>query len=167
MYRNSVVFMILLSFGLMIHLSAGGGRTEEVRGNNGSEIGLSKHLHRLLKAEMNAVQQGMTNLGIAIPAGRFSDIARTAEMMNKGYIMRKKLSAKQMAAFLNSLPDDYHAMDREYHEAAGKMVQAAVEKDIAGVNSSFFKLYESCITCHSKYAKKRFSGFKKAVMRDQ
>jgi len=157
MRYTAIASSTLLLMLFLLPVSEGGGLSEV------NEIPLSKHLRRLLSAEMNAVQNGMSNLSIAVPAGHWSDISKTAKIMNQGYLMKKKLSKKQWEEFYRSLPPGYREIDREFHKAAGLLEKAAGEQDVEGVNAYVCRLNESCVKCHSKYAKKRFSGFKKII----
>lgn len=163
MSRNMVVtatlslFVIIYAFISAAHEvhSQVAAKTEE----NG--IHLSKRLHRLLSAEMNRLQNGMTGLTIAIPAGQWDDIEETARKMKNGYIMKKKLSKEEMEKFHHSLPRDYREMDHEFQKAAGQLTDAAKEHDEELVHVYFCRLNESCVQCHSLYATKRFPGFRK------
>ncbi len=125
-----------------------------------SEIHLSKPVRRLLSAEMNRIQNGMTNLAIAVPAAKWSDIAQISQKMKEGYIMMQKLSKEQMKEFNASLPDGYKEINDEFHKTAGQLMHASKESNVWLVNSYYFKLNQTCIKCHAKYAKKRFPGFK-------
>ena len=125
-----------------------------------SEIPLPKKIHRVLSAEMNRIQNGMTNLAVAIPAGHWKDIIENSKKMKEGYIMKKKLSKEQMETFNNSLPPGYLELDREFQEAAGRLISASGERDGKKVSLHFYKLTESCIKCHAKYATKRFPDLK-------
>jgi hypothetical protein len=135
--------------------------------NEKSEIHLSKPVRRLLSAEMNRIQNGMTNLAIAIPAGKWGEIAQTSEKMSEGYIMKQKLSKEQMKEFNESLPDGYKVINDEFHKTAGQLIHAAKEHNGRLVNSYFLKLNETCIKCHAKYAKKRFPGFKRMKLEEE
>jgi len=126
----------------------------------GSEIKLSQKLLRILSAEMNAVQSGMTNLSIAVPAGHWEDIAQTAKNIKEGYIMKKKLSNKEMDEFQSSLPAGYRELDSQFNKIAGRLLQAAGQHDSVQVSLYLCQLNESCVKCHSQYAAKRFPDFK-------
>ncbi|MEN8264142.1 MAG: hypothetical protein ABFR82_11820 [Nitrospirota bacterium] len=125
-----------------------------------AEIHLSKKVRRLLSAEMNRIQNGMTNLVIAVSAGKWNEISLVSGKMEKGYIMRQKLTEEQREEFNSSLPEGYKKINNEFQEVLSHLIRAAVEHDGLLVNSYFSRLNKTCISCHSKYAKKRFPGFK-------
>lgn len=125
-----------------------------------TEIHLSKKVQRLLSAEMNRIQNGMTNLVIAVSAGKWDEISLVCEKMEKGYIMRQKLTEEQREEFNSSLSEGYKKINNEFKETLSHLVLAAGEHDGLLVNSYFSRLNKTCISCHSKYAKKRFPGFK-------
>jgi hypothetical protein len=105
---------------------------------------------------MNALQNAMTNLAIAIPAGRLSEISETGRKMKEGYIMNNVLSKEQMAGFKSSLTQEYIEMDGAFQKAADTMMRAAKEHDLEKVSLYFYRLTESCVHCHLKYARQRF-----------
>jgi hypothetical protein len=123
-------------------------------------INISQPVRRLLAAEMNRVQNGINNLAVAMSAGRWEDLTETSRQMANGYIMKQKLTKRQMNEFYRSLPPGYKEIDMEFREAAGKLSDGAEKEDMKLVNSMFCKLNETCVKCHSTYAKKRFPGFK-------
>ncbi len=132
----------------------------EVKSDEHPELRLTQKLHRLLSAEMNAIQNGMTNMAIAVPAGRWNEVAETARKIKKGYIMNKELSEDQMTEFTNSLPPGYIEMEREFMNTAGMLMNAAQDQDKERILSSLHQLNRSCVHCHEKFARKRFPGFK-------
>ena len=131
-----------------------------------TEIQLSKKVRRLLSAEMNRIQNGMTNLVIAVSAGKWDEISLVSGKMEKGYIMRQKLTREQREEFNSSLSEGYKKINNEFHEILSHLIRAAGEHDGLLVNSYFSRLNETCIRCHAKYAKKRFPGFKSMKDRD-
>ncbi len=150
----------LCAVGILLSVSVSLGHAEKITNHEGPEINISKKLRRILSAEMNATQRSMNNLAIAIPAGHWDDIMENVKKMKEGYIMKKKLSTKQMEDFFGSLPAGYNEIDREFKKTVRDMITAAGEQNSERTNYHYFKLNESCIKCHSKYAKKRFPGFK-------
>ncbi len=158
MYRNTFIAAVLIIMGI-ICLTFSHQVYGDQANNDSDKIQLSKKQHRLLSAEMNAVQKGMTVLSIAIPAGRWNEIDEIAGKMNEGYIM-KKLSSAELGEFNLALPEGYQVINREYHEMAYNIMKAAKSRSAEQVNLFFYRLNESCIQCHAKYAKKRFPGFK-------
>jgi hypothetical protein len=124
-----------------------------------NKLSISKKLRRILSAEMNAVQNGITNLAIAIPAGKWNDVVEIAQKMKKTYIFKKKLSKKQLDEFNRSVPLGYKDIDGEFYSSADQMSKAALEHNLKQVNLYFYKLMESCVKCHFSYASHRFPGF--------
>jgi hypothetical protein len=101
MKRIVVVLLISAAFAFICNAASRG----YSYGNNNSEelrSRLPKKVYRALTAEMNALQNAMTNLAIAIPAGRLSEISETGRKMKEGYIMNNVLSKEQMAGFKSS-----------------------------------------------------------------
>ena len=153
MQRKIIAVVLLLTVGIIFNVS--GGNVEADRAG----INLSKKLRRILSAEMNAVQKGMTDIVIAIPAAKWDDIITTTRKMREGYIIKKKLSEKEMEEFNKSLPSGYKAIDDEFGKTADQLMQAAERHNGEQVNFYFYKLNETCISCHTKYANKRFPNF--------
>ncbi len=157
MRKNVLLELCALVYLVMLAAAA----YAEVYPKERSGIHLSKPVRRLLSAEMNRIQNGMTNLAIAIPAGKWGEIAQTSKKINEGYIMKQKLSKEQMKEFNASLPNGYKKIDDEFHKTAGQLIHASKERDGWLVNSYYSKLNQTCIKCHARYAKKRFPGFKR------
>lgn len=160
MKRILAIVIIFVAFGSIVYLPASADHPGEKESDERTSLTLSKKLQRLLSAEMNSVQHGMTNLAIAIPAGDWNSVAETARIIMDGYILEKKLSNKKMKEFRKSLPAGYNSIDRKYKQMAKDMIDAAKKGDAEAVNMAFYKLNWTCIECHLKYAKKRFPGFK-------
>jgi hypothetical protein len=128
--------------------------------DGGFETRLPKKLYRALTAEMNALQNGMSNLSIAIPAGRLKETAGIARKMKEGYIMNDVLTSEQIKQLNTLLPSGYAAMDREFKKVTEKLLWSANEKERKNVTLFFYQLTEQCVQCHAKYAQKRFPDFR-------
>jgi len=158
MNRTLIIMLTLLAviFASYSVTPAGEKHRDHLSGKGETELSLSRNVKRLLSAEMNGIQKGMTVLAIAIPAGHWDQIAQTAGQMKDSYIMNRKLSPKEREELHHSLPAGFQALDRVFHETAGLLKKAASEHNIEMVNSYFCKLNETCVQCHSLYAAKRF-----------
>jgi hypothetical protein len=154
--RNIFIVLIVIAvIGLAGNISSYGNNAGE-----GFKLQLPKKLHRALTGEMNALQNAMSNLSIAIPAGRLQEVAETTGKMIEGYIMNKVLSKKQLKELNKSLPSGYHAMDRAFYKAIEDLKQAAQGNNRKEVNLYYYKSIEKCVTCHARYAKQRFPDFR-------
>jgi hypothetical protein len=141
MKKITIAFLVFVTAGYTF-ITFNSARAQREKINEGSEIKLLRKTHRALTAEMNALQNGMTNLVIAIPAGRLGEVAETAKKMKEGYIMKEVLLKEQMEEFKRSLPKGYTEIDREFHEILGKLSDSAQEKDREHVNYYYYKLTE-------------------------
>lgn len=159
MRKIIVLAVIILAIGYTLSITVYAGSSEDIKET--TEIKLSKRFKRLLSAEMNAIQRGMNSLAIAVPAGQWDDIAGTSKELLAGFIMKKKLSNKQMDEFRGDMPAGYIELDREFKKAAEGLARAAVNHDVEQVNVFFCKIGETCMMCHNTYAKKRFKGFER------
>jgi hypothetical protein len=126
-------------------------------------INLSPKLHQALSEEMRAIEQAMMTLVKAMAAGDWSIIAKTGEQIRDSYIMKQKLSKEDFEELHRTLPDEFREMDERFHQRAGQLSRAALEKDKELVAFYSYKLMEGCMSCHVSYAAGRFPGFSKPV----
>ncbi len=119
-------------------------------------VHLSHDLKVILNQEMNKIEQGMMKIIPAISAGNWEDITKIAKKIKNSFILKQKLTEKQIEELHHSLPAEFIGMDHSFHSTAGKLAHAALEHDGELVNFYFYKLHSQCINCHSKYASERF-----------
>jgi len=124
-------------------------------------IHLPEDLRKALRKEMLAVQDGMIKLVPAIAGGDWATVSRTADNIKKTYIMKQKLTQAQLKELHSALPAGFKRLDHRFHETAGRLALAAERKDAELAVFYFYKLNESCVTCHSTYATQRFPAFNK------
>lgn len=110
----------------------------------------------LLLEEMQQLQQGMMNLTPAVVSGNWDEITHIAKKMQHSYIMKQKLTPKQMQSLHQSLPSAFIHLDHNFHRLAGMLAHVAEEKKMELVNFYVYKLTEACVQCHSQYAQQRF-----------
>lgn len=157
MNKATTVCVIMMAF-IFLLFSPKDGRASDDSIKAETGINLPAKIRRVLAAEMNAVQRGITSLAIAIPAGKWKDIVETGRGMKKGYVLKKKLSAGEYRKFQQSLPEGYRALDSEFNIITGRMVRAAEKYDMDLVTREFRTLIGNCVRCHSRYAEDRFPG---------
>jgi hypothetical protein len=124
-------------------------------------IHLSHDLKVILNQEMNEIEQGMIKIIPAISAGNWEKITKIAKKIKNSFILKQKLTEKQIEELHHSLPTEFIEMDHSFHSTAGKLAHAALEHDDELVNFYFYKLHSQCLNCHSKYASERFPKLKK------
>ena len=79
--------------------------------------------------------------------------------MRNSYVLEKKLTPTQKHD-LEKLPERFKAFDEAFHHRAAKLAQAAKAKDAQAVSFHFSRLLDTCVACHSTYAKSKFPNFR-------
>jgi cytochrome c556 len=78
--------------------------------------------------------------------------------MRESYIFEKKLTKAQEVE-LSKLPGELRALDEGFHVRAGKLAHAAMAKDAEAVSFQFSRLLDTCVACHTSYARAQFPQF--------
>ncbi|MDA3806273.1 MAG: cytochrome c [Thiomicrorhabdus sp.] len=129
-------------------------------------IHISPDLKKILNQEMSAIQKGMMELIPAIVAGDFEQIASIGKNIKASFIMKQKLTKDQKKELHRALPPSFIEMDQSFHKSAGMLAHAAEQKNSDVVTFYFYKLNDSCVSCHSKFATDRFPGLVKTAEKD-
>ena len=119
---------------------------------------LSPALMELLKQEMNAIQQGMQALIPAITSGNWQAVADIGEHIQHSYIMQQQLTDTQREELHHELPSAFLELDQSFHHSAGMLAHAAKMHNAEVVSFYFYKLTDTCVACHRKFAGYRFPG---------
>ncbi len=119
-------------------------------------IELPSEIKSLLRQEMQQLQQGMQALLPAIVSGDNNKITAIAQKMQHSYIMKQKLTPKQMHVLHKNLPPAFIQLDQKFHGFASMLAHVAEENKSELISFYFYKLTETCVECHRKYAQKRF-----------
>ncbi len=101
---------------------------------------------------MVALQGATLELVPAIVSGDVESIARVAERMRAGYVLAQRLTEAQREELDRMLPAAFLERDGEFHELAGGLAEAALERRADLVPFYFYKLTESCVGCHARFA---------------
>ena len=125
---------------------------------SGDHLHLSPALMELLKQEMNAIQKGMQALIPAIASGNWQDVAETGKHIQHSYIMQQQLTDAQMEELHHELPAAFLELDQSFHHSAGMLAHAAEMHNAEVVSFYFYKLTDTCVACHRKFAVYRFTG---------
>lgn len=134
------------------------GHTAEPHTPAGNHLQLSPALMQLLKQEMNAIQKGMQELIPAIIAGNWQEAADIGEHIRHSYIMQQALTDAQINELQHGLPPAFLELDQSFHHSAGMLAHAAKKHNAELVSFYFYKLTDTCVACHSKFAEYRFPG---------
>jgi hypothetical protein len=123
-----------------------------------SRLHLSPALSDLLRQEMNAILQGMQALMPAIVTGNWEAVADIGDRIQHSYIMQQQLTDAQKAELHQALPPGFVELDQSFHHSAGMLAHAAEMHNAEVVNFYLYKLTDTCVACHGKFAGYRFPG---------
>lgn len=127
--------------------------------NNLHQINLPVDIQDLLRQEMQAIEQAMQKLISSIATADWQKTVAIAEQIQASYILQQNISADQKRTLQHLLPEQFKKLDQAFHHHAGMLAHAAKAKNADVVNFYFYKLSDSCVQCHSNYARSRFPGF--------
>lgn len=123
------------------------------------EIALSPELRTVLRAEMQEIAAGIQRIALALGSADWQTIQDTSAKIHKSYMMEKQLTAEQTEELERVLPERFQQFDAEFHQRAARLGAAASAHDAELVAFHYARLVESCVQCHSAYARARFPGF--------
>ena len=120
---------------------------------------LSAGLMDLLRTEMREILSGVQSIPSSIAMAKWKEIADISNKIKSSYILAQKITPEQKKELQHKLPEYFRIMDENFHIEAGKLESAARNHDPQLVTFHYYRLIESCASCHSTYAAKRFPGF--------
>jgi cytochrome c556 len=127
--------------------------------NDLESVQLSPPLMELLRAEMQAVLKGIQSLPAGIATANWHSVASTAEQISGSYLFEQKLTPAQRSELASHLPEYFRKLDAQFHLQARKLEAAARNHDSQLAAFYYYRLLDSCTTCHSAYASSKFPGF--------
>ena len=122
-------------------------------------LNMSPDLQQLFQAEMRELLLGTQHIAGALPVANWDGIADSAMAMRNSYVLEQKITTAQRHD-LERLPEQFKAFDEAFHLRAEKLAHAAKAKDAEAVSCHFSRLLDTCVACHSTYAKTKFPNFR-------
>jgi len=152
--------MKVLAFTLSLFFIVPTGHAGE---NNDGVSSLSPELQQLFSKEMIKLKQGMNEIMDAYVTGKWNDIVPIAKKMEKSYVLRQDLSQDQMHELHSKLPKEFLKLDEKFHYYSGMLAHVSEKKKAELIGFYFSKMSETCVSCHSLYATKKFPYFNSKV----
>jgi cytochrome c556 len=151
MKQTKYIFLLLFLFGANL-------ATAENHQQNPIQ-NLSPELRSLLQKEMQALQLAMNQVFTAYISGKTTQVSDIAEKMKNSYILMQNLTEEQKKE-LHDLPESFLEADQQFHQLAEMLEHVAYNKNKDMIAFYYYKLAESCMSCHSKHAQHRFPDLK-------
>lgn len=151
--------LALVVFALVALASLGGkpiAATEVV-----SPVGpkLTDKLRNLIRQEMAQMIASTNAIATAIVTGDHGTVADHADKIVAGFIMKRSLTEEDKKDLREAVPPAFLQLDAAFHETAGKLRDAALDRDSERESAYFSQMMGDCVSCHSTYARDRFPGF--------
>ena len=121
---------------------------------------LTPELRTLLSKEMVGIEKGMKDIFTNIIYGKYGNVKKIATNIKNSFILKKKLTKSQKVELHTKLPKEFLLIDKSLHQDAGALARAADLKDVTLMNFYYSRMTNTCVKCHSKFAKSKFSDFK-------
>ena len=130
------------------------------------DLQLSQELRALLQAEMRELAGASQAVTSAFVMGDWQSIQRISEQIRASYIMERNISDTQKQELRDKLPAHFKRLDADFHARAERLGSAAAAEDPEIVAFHYYRMLETCATCHAAFAKSRFPGFSSAAPED-
>ena len=108
---------------------------------------------------MILLKKGMNQILEAYVTGQWNNITPIAKKMENSYVLRHDLSQDQMHELHSKLPKDFLSLDEKFHYYSGMLAHVSEKKKAELIGFYLSKMIESCVSCHSLYATKKFPSF--------
>lgn len=150
----------VLSFFIMLPIS-------HADNHNAGVSSLSPELQQLFSKEMVQLNKGMQEIMNAYISGQWGSIVPIAKRMEDSYVLRQNLSRNQMHELHSKLPKTFLELDEKFHYYSGMLSHASEMKKAELIGFYFAKMGETCVSCHSIYATKKFPSFDSQIKNDK
>ncbi|WP_303905356.1 cytochrome c [Thiohalomonas denitrificans] len=118
---------------------------------------LSPETRQILIEEMQLLASAMGPLHTAVVTGEHESVAQHARQIYDSFVLKQKLGADQRKE-IGTLPQQFIAADRDFHELAAHLAEAGEQQKPALERFYFEEMTRSCQSCHEDFAGKRFPG---------
>lgn len=120
---------------------------------------LSVPLRAAFIAEMQQVDANMQRIVVGLPRADWTALVEASHDIEGSFILEQKLTAEQRTELHRALPERFLAFDARFHDTAERLGAAARKGDAELAAFYTYKLVESCVSCHARYALHRFPAF--------
>ncbi len=160
MFKRSIA-IVLLTASIAVPLTGSSAEPQaDATKDKAPVLALTPKLRGALVAEMAGLKGDIAELVVALAAGEWDKLARSAERIRDSYIMKQKLSAEEMAQLHRALPAEFLELDERFHRHAESLAHAAQRHD--GELAVFYlsRMTEGCVNCHARYSTHVFKGLR-------
>ncbi|MFP4561152.1 MAG: cytochrome c [Thiohalorhabdus sp.] len=123
---------------------------------------LTPKLDRLLREEMQAIQESMATAFAALVTGDHDTVAEEARGIHDSFILKRSLTEEDRRDLREAVPEGFVRLDQRFHAAAAELAEVAEEGDADRQLEVYNRMTRDCVACHSRYVTGRFPGLEGA-----
>lgn len=117
---------------------------------------LTPKLDRLLREEMQAVQEAMNAVHTGIVTGDHATVTEKAQAIHDSFILKGALSDADRRALKTAVPQRFLALDQQFHKQAASLAEAARKGRTQRELTLFRRMTHGCVQCHATFVGDRF-----------
>lgn len=117
---------------------------------------LTPKLDRLLREEMQAIQEAMHAVHTGLVTGDHATVAEKAQAIHDSFILKRELTDSDRRDLKKAVPKRFLKMDRQFHTSAGELAEAARAGSTQRELAIFQRMTRSCAKCHAEFVGDRF-----------
>jgi len=128
---------------------------------------LPVRLRMLLTREMMAVESAMQGMFANLTRGRWDSAAALARRVHRSFVLKQEMTDEERETLKSTVPADFIQMDKQFHEDALELAEAAENRNASKVKRQFAQMTTACVECHRRFATHKFPGFLEAAVEDE
>lgn len=120
---------------------------------------LTSKLQGLLQKEMVSILEASKRIAEGLVRGEEEKIAKQARGIEASFIMKQSMTEQDQKDLMEALPEDFVQMDKQFHQTASRLADAAEKGDLEAAHAEFSSMLKQCTACHVRFATDRLKGF--------
>ena len=117
---------------------------------------LTPKLDRLLREEMQAIQEAMHAIQTGLVTGDHASVAKKAQAIHDSFILKRELTDTDRSDLKKAVPKRFLEMDRQVHTSAAELAEAARAGSTQRELAIFQRMTRACVQCHAEFVGDRF-----------
>lgn len=127
---------------------------------------LTPKLDRLLREEMQAIQEAMHAIHTGLVTGDHATVADQAQAIHDSFILKRELTDADRRDLKKAAPKRFLKLDRKFHTRAAELAEAAQSGSTERELELFQRMTRACVQCHTEFVSDRFPALRQSGPRE-